>query len=271
MPLPSPASPPPQSPALARATPLRYLDLGGCTLRPEGSAALAAALAAAAPSALEVLVLSRNELGDAGAGSRVPALPRLARLRRLLLAGNCIGPAAAAALAAALPAALEELDVSRNFVGAEGFGPAGLLGPLGRLPALRRLLVDGNGLGPTSTAVKDAIRVRALEEGSAGPALASADCCPSSPCPAARRLPSPRSGGRACLRGARREGCEGVDLRLRALPGHVPGAQWWCRGGKQLESPDIKRGPPSHRISCRSAVSRRLPAFCKDGDRKGRP
>ena len=130
-------------------------------LKVRGSGASAAAVWAAAFSAIaaSLPLLEELDLGsdhDAGFGAAstlalaTSVLPRLVGLRALVLTGNELGDAdAAAALAAALPrlAKLEKLEARRTRLGAAG--AALLFAALAGLPSssLRELDVGGNEFG----------------------------------------------------------------------------------------------------------------------------
>jgi hypothetical protein len=152
---------------------LETLDLSGNNLGARGVAALAAAPAlgmrrlclwrcglradallqlAAAPWALEELVLSGNAFREADAAPALAALlARQRRLRRLAL-DNCLGAAALRALAAADLPALRRLSAAADApdhrpgvleLGAEAFAC---------LPALEVLRLSGHFLGPAGAA-----------------------------------------------------------------------------------------------------------------------
>lgn len=109
--------------AAARRNPwLVSLDLTGNLLGPTGVTSLVDALYEPAPDAhvpcLEVLVLHRNNTGDAGAAAVAKALrsQTSSQLRRLHLSNSHIHSAGAAALAAAFAvnASLEHVNLQRN-------------------------------------------------------------------------------------------------------------------------------------------------------------
>lgn len=120
--------------ALASLPRLRRVDLSGNFMWAGGAKSLAAALLAGdgAP-ALEALVMSSNDVGDAGVAAIAEALPAVGRrgvggggggLTELVLVDNGITEAGALALAAALPSLvkLAVLDLSGN----PRMGPAGV-------------------------------------------------------------------------------------------------------------------------------------------------
>ncbi|CAE7248501.1 Nlrc5 [Symbiodinium natans] len=107
---------------------LVHLILGGCSalrcadaVSAEQAPALASALASPAAAALEVLILSSNELGPEGIDVLSAALPRCQGLRHLDVSWNSLGPSGGEAIAQALPSmSLLQLDLSSNQLEAEG-------------------------------------------------------------------------------------------------------------------------------------------------------
>ena len=133
--------------AAAPALALRRLCLWRCGLRADALVELAAA-----PWALDELVLSGNDFRGADAGPALAALlARQRRLRRLAL-DNCLGAAALRALAAAHLPALQRLSAAADSTdtrpGVVELGEAAFA----RLPALEVLRLSGHFLGPAGAA-----------------------------------------------------------------------------------------------------------------------
>lgn len=138
---------------------LRRLAVLDCAYVPIGAAG-AIEIAAARLSELRALDLRYGRIGDRGAAALARA-PSLARLTRLHLQRNDLGPEGARALAGATFTELEELDLRYSPIGADG---ARALSRAAFARSLRRLGLHREDVGP------DGARVLATAE-SASPAI----------------------------------------------------------------------------------------------------
>jgi hypothetical protein len=101
-------------------------------------------LAEALPPTLTLLDMYQNRIGPAGAAALAAALPRLSRLTTLQLSSTRIGTEGVAALAPVLPATLRVLELAGCGMG--DAGAAALGAALPGLPALTHLEISANGL-----------------------------------------------------------------------------------------------------------------------------
>eukprot|EP00928_Gymnodinium_smaydae_P088240 TRINITY_DN72350_c0_g1_i1.p1 TRINITY_DN72350_c0_g1~~TRINITY_DN72350_c0_g1_i1.p1 ORF type:complete len:793 (-),score=213.21 TRINITY_DN72350_c0_g1_i1:44-2422(-) len=161
------------------------LDLGWNRLGPDGAEAVAAAMRGSS-RALGSLELDCNDIGDQGLRCLLDALPRTPSLKVLKLGGNRLSGAAGALLAAALrlqaatPDAsdgLEELDVSRNFLGARGASALAAALATRPRPKLKRLRLDVNRIGDEGAAAfAAALRSSASSDGGGTSSSSSSTC-----------------------------------------------------------------------------------------------
>tara|TARA_B110000977_G_scaffold158602_1_gene202178 strand:- start:21042 stop:22967 length:1926 start_codon:yes stop_codon:yes gene_type:complete len=97
---------------------------------------------------LETVRFARNPLGDAGAAALSRNVASFAGLTSLTLSRCDIGDVGAAAVAKALPVTLMMLDLSSNEITALGLGYLSAVWREGKVPALSRLNISGNDIGP---------------------------------------------------------------------------------------------------------------------------
>jgi len=154
--------------AMVRAPWLTELGLFGVTLGAKGGADLARGIAAS--TGLTRLSLVKCGMGRRGCGLAVAALEAVPSMRCLVISEDDLGDAGAASLGHLLPRwhqSLTELGLTKAGIGEEGM--AGLAEGLGRCKGLTRLSVGLNSVGPEG--------VRALACAVVGcPSLSELDC-----------------------------------------------------------------------------------------------
>jgi Ran GTPase-activating protein (RanGAP) involved in mRNA processing and transport len=97
---------------------------------------------------LETVRFARNPLGDAGVEALARNVASFAGLTSLTLSRCDIADIGAAAVAKALPVTLTMLDLSSNEITALGLGDLSAAWRQGKCPALTRLNISGNDVGP---------------------------------------------------------------------------------------------------------------------------
>jgi Ran GTPase-activating protein (RanGAP) involved in mRNA processing and transport len=127
---------------------LRTLDLSSCSLEGEGAVQpLAAALQQGKLPSLGVLRLDGNTLSGTGIAALADTFGAAASLQQLHLQRCCLGPEAAAALAPALPSALQVLNLAGNTIGSRGALALAAAMTAGSVPQLHKLVLCDCGLG----------------------------------------------------------------------------------------------------------------------------
>ncbi|KAI3436549.1 hypothetical protein D9Q98_005965 [Chlorella vulgaris] len=127
---------------------LHTLDLSSCSLEGKGAVQpLAAALQQGKLPSLGVLRLDGNTLSGTGIAALADSFGAAASLQQLHLQRCCLGPEAAAALAPALPSALQVLNLAGNTIGSRGALALAAAMTAGSVPQLHKLVLCDCGLG----------------------------------------------------------------------------------------------------------------------------